>query len=1028
MRQWSDPVTGLGMVLLLVLGTSAIGDEFQSLRIPPKNPQASQQSFVTKAGFRMELLAAEPLVMDPVAMEYDEYGRAWVVEMSDYPYTDRNKDKPFTDKSDDAPIGRVRVLFDDNRDGRFDRTTIFAEGLSWPTGLAFWKGGVYIAATPEVVYLKDTDGDFRADERRPVFAGFRKFNIQAVMNNLRWGLDHQIYGAGGTNGGTITRVADSTAKPLRMTSQDFRFQPVTESIELITGGARFGQTFDDGGNRFLCNIRNPIRQLVFDDHYMDRNPFSGVTAPIHDVAAAGDTLPIYRLSQPEPWRTLNAGRLAADRMSVSPRSESVAAGFVTSACGVTLYRGSAYPSDYYGQMFLGEVAANVIHRQRLTPDGMVFRGERLDERSEFVSSTDNWFRPVNFVNAPDGTLHVLDMYRETIEHPWSIPDDLKSRLDLENGRDRGRIYRLEPPGFAISERINEATEFPGNSSTEELVVMLSHPDGWWRDTAHRLLFERHDLSAVPLLRASLNAPVPDAAQTDTSELNMPSQRIAAAGRVLALWTLHSLSSLRPEDLVITMRDPSEVVREHSIRLMEPFLKENAELRSLVVNAAHSDSSRVRCQAALSLGSTLDESVIAALVSIAVRDEKNAWTRSALLTLDPALMTSFADRILTHRLGSSEPPLQTLRGVVAAITERGDNDELARVLHSAGRCSQSQSPQSAVAYQRAVVLGICDRLRHRTTTLTELVKAIAAEDVSWVETLMQQAGSTALDESLSIDERIQSIQLLGYSEYSSGSAPLLNLLTPTQPQPIQFAAVTAIAGTADQRVPEELLTRWKSLTPPTRIEVVQQLMSRPAWVPVVLSALETDPQHTALSVSDIPIARRSLLLKHADPEIRRRAERVFGKEPVGNRTAVVNSYQPALAMTGNAERGREIVKKNCLTCHRLNGTGQDLGPQLETIRHRSPADILLHILDPNREVSPNFLEYIVLRKDGLTTTGLIMSETSTTITLRRPEGLEETVSRRDIESLTTTGRSLMPEGLEKQLTVEAMADLLAALKS
>ncbi|MFO0979031.1 MAG: PVC-type heme-binding CxxCH protein [Planctomycetaceae bacterium] len=1026
MTRFLQPVLQ-SLIVLLAMPSLAPADEFQSLRIPPQEPLAAQKSFITKDGFRMELLAAEPLVMDPVAMEYDEFGRAFVVEMSDYPYTDRSKDKPFTDKSDDAPIGRIRVLLDDNRDGRFDRSTIFAEGLSWPTGLAFWKGGVYVAATPEILYFRDTDGDFRADERRAVFAGFRKFNIQAVMNNLRWSLDHQIYGAGGTNGGTITRLADSNAVPLKMTSQDFRFHPETENFELISGGARFGQTFDDAGNRFLCNIRNPIRQLVYDDRYLARNPFSGLMAPVHDAAASGDTVPIYRMSQPEPWRTLNAGRLAADRMSVSPRSETVAAGFVTSACGVTVYRGSAYPDKYYGQMFLGEVAANVVHRQKLIPEGMTFRAERMDERSEFVSSTDNWFRPVNFINAPDGTLHVLDMYRETIEHPWSIPDDLKARLDLENGRDRGRIYRLQPPDFDFTKRIRETTTFPGNASTAELVAMLSHPDGWWRETSHRLLFERQDLSAVPLLRNLLVA-ASDAASAEKRELSVQSQRSSAFGKVLALWSLQGLHSLKPDDLLITVRDPSDIVREHAIRLVEPFLRENAELRAAVIAAAHDDASRVRCQAAFSLGSVPDESVIPALVSVAIRDDRDPWQRAAILTADPALMTPVAVHILTHRLGSSEPPVQTLRGLIAAITERGDKEELATILHSAGQCSQHQSAQTAMVCQRAVLLGICDRLRRRSTSLSEFVRSAAAEEISWVETLMQQASRTALDDSLLLEERIQSIQLLGYSDYSECSLPLLSLLTPAQPQSIQFAAVTAISATGHDQVPTELLARWKSLTPPTRVEVVQQLMSRPAWIPTVLNALESVPQNATLSITDIPIARRSLLLKHADPVIRKRAEQVFGKEPLSNRTAVVNDYQVALTMSGNAERGREIAKKACLTCHRLNGTGQDLGPQLETIRHRSPGDILLHILDPNREVSPNFLEYIVLRHDGLTSTGLIVSETPTTITLRRPEGLEETISRKDIESLTTTGRSLMPEGLEKQLTIEAMADLLAALKS
>ncbi len=497
------------------------------LRIPPKEPAEAQKTFKVLGGFRLDLLAAEPLVTDPVAMEYDENGRAYVAEMLDYPYTDRTNDKPLTERTTDLPLGRVRLLEDTDGDGRFDRSTVFADRLSWPTGLALWKGGVYVAATPDLWYFKDTDGDRRADIRRKVFTGFSKFNVQAVINNLRWGLDHRVYGAGGSNGGLIRRAGDGGASPVKLGASDFRFDPADEQFELISGGARFGQTFDDWGRRFICNIRNPIRHAVIEDRYLARNPLHPVLSPLHDVALAGDTLPIYRISRPEPWRVINARRLASDATIASPRSETNAVGYVTAACGLTIYRGSAYPPEYYGQAFLGEVAANVIHRQRLSPTGMTFQAERIDRAVEFVASTDNWFRPVNFVNAPDGTLHVLDMCRETIEHPWSIPDDIKKALDLESGRDRGRIYRLTPPGFTL-------TKPPrlGSASAGELVAILENPNAWWRETASRLIYERQDRDYVDPLRNLLR-------KRSTDPPTGPPT--ASLARLHALWSLHGLA-------------------------------------------------------------------------------------------------------------------------------------------------------------------------------------------------------------------------------------------------------------------------------------------------------------------------------------------------------------------------------------------------------------------------------------------------------------------------------------------------------
>src|SRR6185295_2858393 len=199
-------------------------------------------------------------------------------------------------------------------------------------------------------------------------------------------------------------------------------------------------------------------------------------------------------SPPEAWREFRAQRWALEQANM-PRSELIGAGYWTSSSGVCVYRGGAYPEPFRDNVFIGEVAGNLVHRQILTRDGVTFKSTRADENTEFVRSRDNWFRPVNFVNAPDGTLSVLDMYRETIEHPWSIPDDIKAQLDLESGRDRGRIYRLAPAGFKPA-----ATPRLGDATTEQLVGCLVDPNAWRCDTAHRLIFERQDLAAVAPLR------------------------------------------------------------------------------------------------------------------------------------------------------------------------------------------------------------------------------------------------------------------------------------------------------------------------------------------------------------------------------------------------------------------------------------------------------------------------------------------------------------------------------------------------
>jgi putative membrane-bound dehydrogenase-like protein len=330
-------------------------------RTPPTEPPAASSTFRTRLGFRMELIAAEPLVYDPVAAAYDEDGRLYVVEMSDYPHVDPKNDKPFAENTLDPPVGRLKLLTDRDGDGRFDAVSVLADKLSWPTGVALWKGGAFVAATPSLWYIKDADGDGRAEVREEVFRGFRKYNIQAVMNNLQWGLDHAIYGAGSSNGGEIRRANEPGGPGVSILRRDFRFRPDTRSFEAISGGARFGNTFDDWGNRFLCDIRNPAEHVVLPARYLARNKYLAAPRALHDVAQAGDAIPMFRISPPEPWREFRARRWAAIGKAM-PRSELVGAGYLTSSSGVTVYRGDAYPPGFRGQVFLGEVANNLVHR------------------------------------------------------------------------------------------------------------------------------------------------------------------------------------------------------------------------------------------------------------------------------------------------------------------------------------------------------------------------------------------------------------------------------------------------------------------------------------------------------------------------------------------------------------------------------------------------------------------------------------------------------------------------------------------
>jgi len=971
----------LAAALVATAGLFAADDRLPSY--PAVAPAAAAKTIRVKGGFTMDLLAAEPLVSSPVAMCYDENGAAYVVEMLDYPYTDKSKHQAWKDNTTDAPIGRVRKLVDTDGDGIFDQSFIFAEGLSWPTGICCWQGGVFVTATPDIWYLKDTTGSGRADVREKVFTGFRKYNVQAVINSPQWTLDNRIVVAGGTNGGAIATVGRAEISPLKILRNDLRIDPRDGRIEAIAGGARFGQGIDDWGNRFLCNIRNPAQHAVFDGTLAARNPLLPVPNPVYDARESGDTLPVLRISPVEPWRELRARRWTADHHPV-PRSELVAGGVFTSAAGVTVYRGAAYPAEYRGQIFTCEVANNLIHQQLVARDGVTFKVVPADLDTEFVASTDIWFRPVNLLNAPDGTLHVIDLYRETIEHPWSIPDDIHAQLDLENGRERGRIYRLAPPGFHVPKPPRL-----GRASTAELVATLENPNAWWRETAQRLLFERQDAAAVEPLRALL--------QKNPDEL----------ARLHALHVLDGLAALGDDDLLRGLDDASSGVREHAVRLSAARLAHSSALRRRICALAGDSEIRVRYQVAFALGSMADAAALDAEIAILRRDAADRWVRAAVLGAPPDQCAQIALRLL----GDS--------GIVATDAGR---EALRQALFVTGAQNRRANLDAVLAANPGTLNEIfwpalVDGLKQAGKTLRAGFPGAPA-----VDALLSGALAAASSPSIPAEVRLAAVKLLGFDEFATVGPALGALLKSADSPPLLQAAIRTLGSFAHKDVALTLLGPWPGYTPAAREEALTALLARRDRVGALLTALE----NKAVNLGQLSVARRTQILANPDRAIKARAEKIFGSPSSATRAEAVARYQPALALTGDPTRGAKVFDGVCAGCHRFAGRGTDIGPNLETIRGWDREKLLLNILDPNREVAANYIAYVVELKDGGSLAGMISEETAGSIKLRRVGAPEETILRPNIAKLTSSAISLMPEGLESSIPPQAMADLISFL--
>ena len=457
------------------------------LRVPgpkPQSPEDSLRAMRLPAGFTATLVAAEPLVMDPVFIDWDERGRMWVAEMGDYPFAEGESTSdgkvtwrdgvPGEGAGQRLQAGRVRILEDADGDGRYEKSTIFLDGLKHVTGLACWKGGVFVASVPDIFHARDDDGDGRCDVREPWFTGFKAGNPQHLVNGFCWGLDGWLYGANGDSGGDVVCVKTGASIPLR--GNDFRFDPRTGEFRLETGTTQCGKWRDDFGNWFGNNNATPGWHYWLPMSHLEKHPELVARSLRADLTADRSVFPFG-----ETGRRLN---------------QASAANTVTSGCNPLPYRDAVFGDAGVGCLFICEPAHNVVLRQVLDYSGATITSRRHpdDVDREFLASEDRWFRPVMARTGPDGALYVVDMYRLVLEHPEWVPAEMALRMQLRGGETMGRIWRIAREG----------------QPTKAATIELASANGWARDTAQRLAIERgrvDDEATVRSLAASASQPV-----------------------------------------------------------------------------------------------------------------------------------------------------------------------------------------------------------------------------------------------------------------------------------------------------------------------------------------------------------------------------------------------------------------------------------------------------------------------------------------------------------------------------------------
>lgn len=905
--------------------------------------------------------------------------------------------RDYSEQADDY-LGTVRLLEDTDGDGRFDRATLFADNLSWPTAIACYDGGVFIGAAPDILYCKDTDGDGRADHREVVYRGFGRSNVQGLLNSFTWGLDNRIHGATSSAGAKVVRVDDESAEPLVLSGRDFAFDPRTREIVATSGGAQHGMSFNRWGRRFLCSNSDHIQLVMFEDRYVARNPYMEVPSARRSIAADGPQAEVFRISPVEPWRIVRTRLRASGVVPGVVEGGGRPAGYFTGATGVTIYRGDAWPEEYLDQAFIGDVGSNIVHRKVLRPNGVELIAQRVDDGFEFVASSDIWFRPCQFYNAPDGGLYILDVYREVIEHPASLPPMIKKHLDLTSGRDRGRIYRIVPADYQQrpQPRLSSAT-------TEELVATLAHANGWHRETASRLLWERQDRTAVaPLIRLAFEAERPE-------------------GRMHALYALDGLGALSVEVILRALDDEHPRVREHAVRLSEKLAADAPAIQAKLFALVDDDDQLVRYQLAFTLGEISGTGRNAALARLARRDAGDRWMRLAMQSsLSEGADAVFGELVRDASFRATDPGRTFLASLAEQLGTRNQPDGVALVMKEV-----EALPPDDVDLGQTIVKGLSEGLgRSGVPQADRLASAGSSRLAEMLDDLLQRARTTVLDEGQPLEKRVEAIRSLGLGTYADARDVLSELLDNRQPQALQVAALAALARFPEVEVAELILDSWPGFSPRLRVEATEVLFARPARLHALLAALESGE----IAAADLDPGRVRTLLSHPDPSIAEPAERLLGDVTIGRRQDVVDAYRDVLDMAGDPTRGEAAFRKVCAACHRIGDVGHEIGPNLATLQNRGAESILLNILDPNREVNPQYVNYVLLTTDGRSVTGMIAAESATSVTLRRAEGAEDTVLRVNIDQLQSTSLSIMPEGLEQQLDKQAMADLIAYLTS
>ncbi len=969
---------------------------------PPLSPAEAVKKMTVPPGFSVELVAAEPELVNPVAMTFDERGRIWVTESLEYP---RSEPGPGRD--------RVKILEDTDGDGRVDKVTVFAEGLNIPSGIAVGHGGVWVANSPDILFLQDTDGDGKADKTEVVVTGFGRTDTHELPNSLTWGPDGWLYGLNGVF--NHSHVKYPAGSPLEKTKPDgwkctctmFRIDPRTREFQLFCEGTSnpWGIAFDNEGSAFVsaCVIDHLWHLVETGYYHRQGGPYPPFTWKIESIVKHKHQKAAY--------------------------------------CGLAWFDSDAYPEKYREKLYMGNIHGNCINVDKLARDGSTYFATPEDD---FLSANDAWFMPVSQKVGPDGCLYVLDWY----DQYHCYQDARRDPAGIE--RSKGRLYRVRYKDTPRAPKFDLAKE-----TDDQLIERLGSPNVFFRDLAQRLLIERDTLAVVDRLlaivrdkngaaklrRHAMFALMGCDLRKHDKAWKIPQQLLDSDEAWVRAWALRG-AGIHP------FRD-----------VREPAGSEVQEMpfSEFVMAGLDDESPDVRLQALILVGQlaranrtyiAYDDAIAAALVTRpvdplllkiawqAIRPYQDLHPHGALDfvkhdgVLDSVAGQALTPRILEFALTNPRATGDVLRGLFETIFVRDSVSTIgSSVLQIVAAKLQSGEVNGARAeLVREALLPSLTRLFEKSPDGSANSDVILLGATFKIPAAFAAAQGILSSQKSPTPQRLAALNALiaaGDKSVLQSVAAILNSTSGESASPeFRGQIVTALGRLDDPHVAEVVVAAYPKLEPEVQPKAVELLTQRAGWAKELLAAIgaKTIPAE-ALGINQV-----RKLLASRDPDVVKAVETKWGKlreERNPRRDAVIAEMRTLIRKTpGDAHRGQEVFKKICGQCHKIYGEGLEVGPDI-TVNGRSSFDQLLsNVFDPSLVIGAAYQARTVVTTGGRVVAGLVAEESDQRIVLKVQGGKQEVIPRGEIEEMKTSELSLMPEDVEKTLKPQEIADLFA----